>query len=198
GVFVTTSATTNVNLTRLDGNQGVNYRVRMGNTGFVPVAVTNPVDTPTTNAGPVIKIATPALTGNSLLDTVYQGFIYAVSNNILYVSKDFGNNWTHVELATRIDKLPGNGTGLLLHGTNDDVYVPATTNTYGNTPFPFIDSIAIDPQNPNIIYLQYTGPKPLVNPTNVLRVDITNLQDPYDLVEGYSQRNDGGTILADS
>src|SRR6185436_12089743 len=98
----------------------------------------------------------------------------------------------------RRDRLPANGTGLLLHGTNDDVYVAATNTTFGNEPFPFIDSIAIDPLNPNIIYLQYTGPKPLVNPTNVLRVDITNLQDPYALVEGYGQNNDGGVNLANS
>ncbi len=77
------------------------------NTVTAPYKNVNPVNGPTPNGGEGrITLAVPTPTGNSAEDDVYEGWLYALVANPagalqgIYVTKDFGQNWTEVNIPT--------------------------------------------------------------------------------------------------
>src|SRR5262249_41618539 len=68
---------------------------------------TNPANGPTPNgAQGRIVLAVPTPTGNAAEDAVYEGWLYAVVSTPagaldgIFVTKDFGQNWTEVRIPT--------------------------------------------------------------------------------------------------
>src|SRR5262249_4391271 len=67
------------------------------------IPVTAPASTPNGAQGRIL-LATPALTGDRVQDLLYQGWLYAAVSKAdghldgLYVTKDFGDNWTKVRI----------------------------------------------------------------------------------------------------
>jgi subtilisin-like proprotein convertase family protein len=201
GVYISTSASGAGNNSMLpvpnDGtgqpgqNQGVNTRI---NTDQIqptppapyPVISVGPSATPSGATTPVI-LATPGKTNNPLKDALYQGWIYAYTNNTLFESKDFGQNWTQVNLP-------------FIHLNNPPIYAPIspyndyptsdTTQATFTDPnlLPNVKSIAIDPNNPNIIY---------VGGLHLIRVDLTTVSDVYSFVN-YNYSAPGGTLTQTS
>ena len=96
----------------------------------------------------------------------------------LFVTKDFGENWTQIQL----NSLPP------LDGYNEAVPTTATAsgtpyNITGDANLGNVDlALTIDPQNPNITYLGGFGGDNYESDTGLIRVDATNLQDAHSLV----------------
>jgi subtilisin-like proprotein convertase family protein len=182
-------------LTRLDGG-GQNPLFRDFDRVIppvqIPIAVSDPTNparsTPSGNKGR-ISLAGPALTNDVIRNVAYQGWLYALVSeaggdlNGLYMTKDFGRNWTRVRLSSYV---PLFGTGPYLgrgYGSNDvsgdanhPEYDPFTglAGSVGN----FAQALAVDPNNPNVVYLggsnQFTDRQPI---GGFLRVDTTRLED---------------------
>jgi subtilisin-like proprotein convertase family protein len=136
------------------------------------VPVNNDGSSPNGAQGRIV-LARPAPTGNALEDVQYQGWLYALvaNSNILYVTKDFGQNWTPVRLPANATVLPN---------------VPSNNPTLGNVNLGTNDqslSLAIDPTNPNIVY---------VGGTQITRVDTTLLKDAHAFVAFDNGNPDGG------
>ena len=161
-----------------------------------PVAVGN-VGVPTSpNTPPLvfntgrIVLAKPALTGNDLTDRIYQGWLYAavvgyravpsgdfvegIPNSAfvgVYLTKDFGQTWTKVS----VSELGG---------------LPSNNNTLGNVPIAgsgtktgqafalgdFAISLAVDPNNANVVYLGGTDE---FQATGLIRIDTTGIHDAH-------------------
>src|SRR5262249_45127314 len=120
-----------------------------------------PPTSPTANAGRIL-LAAPVKTNNPLQDLNYQGWIYATVVTVggdlrgLYMSKDFGQNWTQVKIPN-FEPAPGTmpATGF---GTND--YTRPDHNPFGAQGTGVLPSqgnydaaMAIDPLNPNVVYI---------------------------------------------
>jgi subtilisin-like proprotein convertase family protein len=164
---------------------------------------TKTVDPRTPNSAPLplgevvnggqIVLAKPAPTGNAVQDLIYRGWIYAaVVQNVdtmqgstanvedfpladligLYLTKDFGQTWTKVALPSD-DGLPTNTLGI--------TDPPVTGNgTFQQSPFHlgnFNLALAVDPNNPNVVYLG--GTNEFGNSTGLVRVDTTGLHDAH-------------------
>jgi subtilisin-like proprotein convertase family protein len=168
---------------------------------FVP-----PQAIPVTNTGVPngafgrIVLAKPALVVNGAEKNVaenigYEGWLYAAVSNTdgslqgLYLTKDFGANWTKVQLPEeKINNLlrfapTGNGT--------DPNYDPIKSNEArgGN----YALSLAVDPTNPNIVYLGGSDDRRLAG-SGMLRIDVTKLYDAYSDVAYDRTQPDGGAI----
>ena len=156
-----------------------------------------------------IILSRPSLTGNPLEDTLYQGWLYAAvvsspsivtaDNQLvkgghlegLYLTKDFGQNWTRVRIPSvsygdhtgpRVpsndDRLPdydplGEETP---YGEAPDIADPADLDLdnagFGNYSF----ALAVDPNNPNVVYL---GGTDKYHYSGLLRIDTTGIADPH-------------------
>ncbi len=183
GVYYTTSAVTTASMTLQGGNQGVQIREAIDNSDKT-VPVNNDALNP--GSGSTVTLATPALTGNPLEDTLYEGWVYAAVANVtnvagntnsgLYVSKDFGLNWTEVDLFETQNYLgeiiPTNNNK---SGKQDNVFFEGTLHIF------------VDPNNANVVYVSS-------GIFGSIRVDITNLQDPYMDVAFDNELNDGGLV----
>src|SRR5262249_53648677 len=103
GVYFTSSAPTTTSLTLLAGGQGhpLTRNVDVDPDAAVPIGT--PSGTPNGAKGRIV-LATPALTGNPLQDSLYQSWLYAAvvtpggHLDGLYLTKDFGRNWTQVHI----------------------------------------------------------------------------------------------------
>jgi subtilisin-like proprotein convertase family protein len=158
-----------------------------------PVPVGRPSDTPNGAKGRIV-LAKPFLTGNPDQDLIYQGWLYVVTVaadghlNGLYLTKDFGQNWTKIH----IGNVPGpNQFSIRATPTNDQQrpdYDPlgAGLATQGN----YDVSLAIDPTNPNVVYVGGTHD---FQPSGLIRVDTTGVSDPHAFYLSGS-RNDGGPL----
>jgi subtilisin-like proprotein convertase family protein len=179
-------------MTGLVGNQ----LIRDADTGFATaVPVNAPTDNPNGAKGRIV-LATPELVKNEFSNRYFGGWIYAAVSTAtgdfdgLYVTKDFGDNWTKVRLSST------NYTTI----TGDDGFGFATNNELGNNVpdgsggvvfVPNVDieltdgdgnqglAIAVDPLDPNIVY---------VGGDTMIRVDITKLADPRNMTV-YSHSN---------
>ncbi len=160
------------------------------NVPTVPVPVTGPSDTPNGTKGRIV-LARPELTGDPLQDIQYQGWLYALVItgggpgqqgggllNGLYLTKDFGQNWTRV----RIPSVPGVGNAAPLAVPSNDSS-RADYDPFGNPSFnqgtgqgAYDVSLVIDPNNPNVVYIGGTLDGP---PSGLIRVDTTGISDPY-------------------
>jgi len=188
-------------------NQGQQWTVMNGGIGnplifndlSAPPTNVNPTNGPTPNgAEGRIALAVPNATGNAALDPIYEGFLYAAVSTPsgaffgLFVTKDFGQNWTEIHIPT----LPAVTTIAQAIPTNDvgQPNYPITgggLTTQGN----YNLILAVDPANPNVVYL---GGSADGGETALARVDATNLWDAHSLVAYSSFSNDGGTLNLNS
>ena len=186
------------------GNVGADNLIQ--NAGSVPATpLTVPDASPNGNFGRII-LAKPALTTNAAENILYQDWVYvAVENtngtfNGLYITKDRGENWTKAVIASQ-QPIPAMAIPTEALPTNNNL----ETNTYdvtnpenptaqvqnGNSNF----SMAVDPSNPNIVYLGGTGD---YQTSALIRVDLTGLYDAHAFVPFASNLNDGGKLTEDT
>jgi subtilisin-like proprotein convertase family protein len=172
----------------------------------VAVPVTNPTNNPQGAKGRITLAVPTRILGtepNSVVKNIlYQGFVYAAVATAtgdfdgLYVSKDFGQNWTLVHLP-----VPGTAPVQAAFGTNDetngDLNVVTGTAEGAALPQPLVTptlsqgnydlALTVDPNDPNIIYLGGTDLRPglalnLPHAPGLVRIDLTNLTDAHSLV----------------
>lgn len=181
-------------------NQGQVWNLMAG-TGGNPLLVNpltqknvNPATTPSPNGGlGRIQLATLIPTGNRVHDDIYQEWLYAVVStpdshlSAVYVTKDFGANWTSVRIPT-LPPVTQNGLSVTVAVPTNDVN-QSNYDIGGGKPgsgFPaqlnYDMTLAIDPTNPAVIYLGGTADN---QSTGFLRIDTTNIWDahnatPYD------------------
>jgi subtilisin-like proprotein convertase family protein len=195
GVFYTTSAPSALSLSLRNGGTGVPIRRDVDVNPDTTIPVGNLGVNPSGGNGRIV-LAAPAFTGNPLQDTLYEGWLYAVvvgtDNHLqgLYLTKDFGLNWTKVRLPVKnlnpTDRVPS-------VPTNDET-APLDYDVLGNKTFAqgnYDVSLAVDPNNPSVVYVGGTADG---NPYGFIRVDVTTMSDPYALVAYDNSNNDGGLI----
>jgi subtilisin-like proprotein convertase family protein len=127
GVYFSPNAPTAASMSILNGGNGDNERIFPPSS---PIAVLNDALNPNNNMNGRIALATPVKTGNPLQDTLYQGWIYAAvatgPGKGLYMSKDYGLNWTLIPVPT------------------------------GTPPFTYANdgymTLQVDPNNPSVVY----------------------------------------------
>ena len=145
-----------------------------------------------------IVLAVPQPTGNAAQDAVYEGWLYATVSTPagalagIYVTKDFGQNWTDV----RIPTLPAESSG----GATYNQAIPSNNVSQpnypliGSTQFPqgnYNIAMAVDPTDPNIIYVGGTADG---NESALIRVNLTTIWDAHALVPYSDVSNDGGAL----
>ncbi len=160
GVYSTFSATSATSLTQ----QASLYPPRTD--GFA-INAAAPLSTPNGAFGRIV-LAVPDLTDNPLLNSFYQGWVYAATEggpgSALYVSKDYGGDWTAIRLASL------NGDT----GTNNTI-TNLLTGHFDDHPEGLTFSLAVDPTNPEVVYLGGSNGQ-------LLRIDTSNLADQYAMV----------------
>ena len=142
-----------------------------------------------------ITLAVPAVTNDVIRNVAYQGWVYALVAGAgqdasggpidgLYLSKDFGRNWTRVRLN---EFRPPVAAGVFQGGAfgTNDVSAPQS-NPFGLDNAPsggnFAQSIAVDPRNPNIVYLGGLNQATRQPLGGYMRVDVTKLEDAQAVV----------------
>jgi subtilisin-like proprotein convertase family protein len=157
-----------------------------------PVPVTNVGRNPNGASGRIV-LGKPALTNHVDQDLIYQGWLYALVANTagnmggLWVTKDFGQNWTRVHLANHAGYVDLTLDGIPTNDQTQPDYDLFLTRGLSDI------SIAVDPNNPNIVYLGGVSNTNAARPTGLMRVDITGLADPHALYLS-NERNDGGRL----
>ena len=161
-----------------------------------PATNVNPIAGPTPNgAEGRIVLAVPDATGNAAEDAVYEGWLYAAvaatdgSFDGLFMTKDFGENWTQV----RIPTVPPSARSSSGHSHQRRQPSPIIAITGGGEFAPegnYDITLAVDPTNPNIVYLGGDA-APAARP-GLIRVDTTNIWDAHSLVAYANFANDGG------
>ena len=129
----------------------------------------------------------PRPTSNAVQDAIYAGWLYAAVATPtggfygLFVTKDFGENWTQVQTAR-----PCPRSAELQPGRPDQLTpapLTATTVNYAitdNTPGQrWTLALTVDPTNPNITYLGGFGGNGYNSDTGLIRVDATNVFDAH-------------------
>jgi subtilisin-like proprotein convertase family protein len=188
-------------------NQGQVWNEMLGGLGN-PLVIS--VDNSTATSVPVnggatpngalgrIDLAKPVLTGNPSVDIAYQGWLYALvaqpsgHYNGLYLTKDFGKNWTLVHTPNVAN---GTGTTTTVEGSVGFAAIPTNDTGQGNLDIfgaqgNYDMSLGIDPNNPNVVYL---GGSADFSPSGLIRVDTTGLVDGHALFQS-DARPDGGTM----
>ncbi len=189
-------------------NQGQTWNQMLGGIGnplifdtiTAPYPNVNPANGPTPNgAEGRIVLATPQPTGNAAEDAVYSGWLYAIvatpagALDGIFVTKDFGANWTEVNIPTEPNQ-----------GYQSAEAIPSGDVTQSNYPiigsplFPqgnYNIAMTVDPANPNIIYVGGTADG---NETGLIRVNTTDIWDAHALVSTSSSANDGGKVTLSS
>ena len=166
----------------IDRFNGVNKNVNPGTSA-----------TPNGSQGRIV-LTVPTPTGDALQDAIYEGWLYAAVSTPtggfdgLFVTKDFGQNWTQVGLNT----LPAINANQQALPTND-ITQPQYPITFSNEGNAFLTLIA-DPTNPNIVYLGSFGGDNYLSDTGLIRIDTTNIWDAHSLVSYTDFAGDGGTV----
>jgi subtilisin-like proprotein convertase family protein len=200
GVFMSTNRGSS--FLQMLGNQGHQFIRDFDNyPNSTPIPVTTPGSLTPNGAFGRITLATPALSGNPLLDFLHTGFLYAAVSTAdgtnlqgLFVTKDAGNTWTRVALPT----FAGFGTTDNIKATINPVQqllpphaaspvnnpnYPNVNSTYNTARGNYALSLAVDPTNPNVVYL---------GGVENVRVDLTALMDGYNETANLLDANDGG------
>lgn len=184
----------------LSANQGGVWTLMSGTVGDPLIHHSeNDVAVPV-NAGPAptggkgrISLAIPAPTGNRAQDLGYQGWVYALvstpTNNLdnLYLTKDFGQNWTVVKIPTVRRSVLDSPEW---RTTNDQTN--SNYNIFGQNGSPqgnYDQSIAVDPLNPNVTYVGGA-----LRPYGMIRVDATGIQDAHAVYAFNNFLSDGGRV----
>ena len=130
-------------------NQGQSWTLMAGNTGNPLIVDASPARTSTRSTSPnpnggegTIVLAVPAATNNYVESEIYAGWLYAAvatpsgGFDGLFVTKDFGENWTQIQL----DSLPPFRPG---SPTIEAVPVqPGDVNANGTIPYAITDNNA--------------------------------------------------------
>ena len=198
-------------------NQGQVWNLMAGGVGdpLIHDSVTQssiPVNQPGSNSpngasGRIVLVAPallPSTAPNATLQNfIYQNWLYALvvttDGNLqgLYLTKDQGQNWTQVRIAT-LPTAGGPGVFTRLAVPTNNISQPDYNVLGGLGGFAaqgnYDVSLGIDPTNPNIVYLGGTADG---NQSGFLRVDVTGLNDPHALYQS-STLNDGGTLTVNS
>ena len=136
----------------------------------------------------------PAATNNRW-NQIYAGWLYAAvatptgGFDGLFVTKDFGENWTQVNIATALAAIPMSRrhpdrvrrhlqSGHPRPTTPAHPQYPITDQSQGNLDL----SLAVDPTDPNILYLGGFGGNDYNSDTGLIRVDTTDINDAHSLV----------------
>ena len=176
-------------------NRGQNWALMGGGignpliqNGDFPTPQPVPVTAGTTPNGAKgrIVLARPALTGDALKDKLYQGWLYAAvagpgtvyggqvaTFDGLYLTKDFGQNWTKVRFAANGPTLPTNDTA-----ANADYKITGNQTPAGSqfNAGNFDLALAVDPTDPNVVYLGGTSE---FQSSGLVRINVTGLEDPH-------------------
>ena len=195
-------------------NQGQVWNLMAGNVGNPLVIDTltgknvNPDESPNPNGGGGrIVLSVPAPTDNAVENAFYAGWLYAAvatpsgGYDGLFMTKDFGQNWVEVNIAT----LPPAANFNQAIPTND-VTQPNYAITLLNQGNLYL-TLSTDPTNPNVVYLGSFGNT--VNDvagtynaqgsdTGLIRIDTTNIFDAYNLDATSYDINDGGAVTLTS
>ena len=150
-----------------------------------------PADTPNGVKGR-IQIVGPAATGDVLLDTFYAGWLYAVvstgtasngqffgGGNLdgLYLTKDFGRNWVKVHIPVYFPDSAASPS--VAHPSNNETR--ADQDIFGQPGLPgqgnYDISIAIDVNDPRIVFVGGDGIAAPSPAGGVIRVDTTAVND---------------------
>ena len=189
----------------LSPNQGQVWNLMTGTSGNPlivdptpnPAANVNPATAPNPNGGfGRIELATPYVPTPTDQNLIYQGWLYAVvmtpggSLHGLYLTKDFGENWTLV-------RIPTIGAITQANPTNDinqlDYNIGGGPPGSGFAAQGNYDiTLGVSATNPNIAYVGGTADG---QSTGFLRVDVTNLWDAHSAVEFDENGIEGGTSL---
>jgi subtilisin-like proprotein convertase family protein len=164
-----------------------------------PIPVTAPSDTPSGAKGRIV-LAKPELTGDPLQDLLYQGWLYAVVMettgrfNGLYITKDFGRNWTRARIPTLGTVGGGVGSIVRVVPTNDisqpDYDVGGAGNfTQGN----YNITLTVNAIDPTIVYIGGTNNG---QPSAFIRVDTTFVSDPHAFYMGMEKAGGNGALSA--
>ncbi len=186
-------------------NQGQVWSQMLGNVGNPLIddihtgTNVNPANNGTPNGGGGrIVLAVPQPSGDAAADAVYDGWLYAIVSTPagaldgLFVTKDFGQNWTKI----RIPTLPPETSG----GTTFNQAIPS--NNISQPDYPLIGStrfpqgnynilLTVDPTNPNVIYAGGTADG---NESALIRIDLTTIWDAHNLDPFSDVANDGGSL----
>ncbi len=185
-------------------NQGQVWAQMLGGIGnplifdtiTAPFKNVNPTNGPTPNgAQGRIQLAVPTATGNIAQDAVYAGWLYAIvatpagALDGIFVTKDFGQNWTEVRIPTEPNQ-----------GYQSNPAIPANDVTLADYPiigsamFPqgnYNIAIAVDPTDPSVIYVGGTEDG---NQSGLIRINLTAIWDAHALVATSFDANDGGRV----
>ena len=195
-------------------NQGQVWNLMAGNVGNPLIIDTitknnvNPVNRPNPNgAQGRIVLSVPAPTGNAEQDAIYAGWLYAAvatpsgGYDGLFMTKDFGQNWVQVNIAT----IPPAANFNQAIPTND-VTQPNYAITLLNQGNLYL-TLSVDPTNPNIVYLGSFGDtvnevagsyNAQASDTGLIRIDTTNIWDAHNLDGTSYDVNDGGAVTLTS
>jgi subtilisin-like proprotein convertase family protein len=193
GVYITHNALTATSMTQMTGGQISTPRVDDDQAAQPEIPTVAPASTPNGGKGRIV-LATPALSNNPLADDFYQGWVYAAvvttagTLDGVYLTKDFGLNWTKLNLPTY------QPTPTTAYGTNNETRT--SYNPLGGTKFAqgnYDISFAIDPNNPNITYLGGSADGTPLPASGMIRIDATKVDDPYILSAYANNEADGGT-----
>ncbi|MFL5242005.1 MAG: proprotein convertase P-domain-containing protein [Gemmataceae bacterium] len=198
GVFISQNGGTSFNL--MSG--GVGDPLIRDDVTSNAIPVTAPPATPNGAKGRIV-LATPALSGSRAQDLTYQGWLYAYvatpddHTDGFYLTKDFGQNWTKVKLGVTLEPQTAPLPPTQTFPTNDDkapdIDILGTPAGQGPPSFAqgnYDISLAIDPNNPNIVYLGGTADVLYT----LLRVDTTGISDPHTELAYNNFLNDGGKL----
>jgi large repetitive protein len=192
----------------LSPNQGEVWDEMLGGIGnplivdeeFGPPPNVNPINGPTPNgAEGRIELAVPSPTGNAAEDAVYEGWLYAIVStpngllNGIFVTKDFGENWTEVNIPTE----PNEGYQTTPAIPANDVQL-TNYSVIGSTQFPqgnYNMAIAVDPQDPSVLYIGGTRDG---NQSGLIRINLTDIWDAHNLTPYDYDAPDNGAILQNS
>jgi large repetitive protein len=188
---------------QLLGNVGDPFFQDISKTPATPVPITGSTAAP--SGGGRIVLAKPELTASKAQNSLYQGWLYAAvvtpaalgnprgSLQGLYMTKDFGRNWTLISLPNQVN---GATAGIQANPSND-ISLPTTVDPLGNPAFGsqgnYDVSLIADPNNPNVVYLGGTADG---NATGLIRVDTTGISDPYSFYLG--ENTTTGAVRADT
>ncbi len=178
-------------------NQGQFWSVMSGGVGNPLIVNTltdanvNPIApalTPNGAQGQIV-LAVPDATGESAEDPIYEGWLYAAVAGTggawdgMWVTKDFGQNWTSVRIPTLTQTIPTNDVNFADYSVTGG----GQFNKEGNNAI----VLTVDPTNPNIVYV---GGGAAPGTTGLVRVDTTNIWDAHSLVPYSNFSNDGGLV----
>jgi subtilisin-like proprotein convertase family protein len=157
-----------------------------------------------------IVLSVPAPTGNALDDAIYAGWLYAAvatpsgGFDGLYMTKDFGQNWVQVNIAT-LPPPPNHFNQAI--PTNDLASAGGTTaSSYAITLLSqgnLYLTLSTDPANPNIVYLGSFGNTIndvagaynfQASDTGLIRIDTTNIWDAHNLDATTYSANNGAEV----